>query len=216
MDNFLPIQRLVPVNVGERMRPAEVSTHLFVVPTAKHRDTQTLVERLIRNEPAAVAEVYDQHQAAIRAFARRLVGDEHAASDLVHEVFVTLPKAIQRFKSECSLRTFLISIAINHARHYIRAATRRRAAMERFAREPKYDVFEVSQRETRMDLSHILSHALDELPLEQRVAFVLCDVEERTSKEAAEVVGVPEATVRTRLFHARKKLREVLDRKGMR
>jgi RNA polymerase sigma-70 factor (ECF subfamily) len=53
------------------------------------------------------------------------------------------------------------------------------------------------------------------LPLDQRVAFVLCDVEERTSGEAAELAGAPEATMRTRLFHARKKLRTALTKEGI-
>lgn len=43
---------------------------------------------------------------------------------------------------------------------------------------------------------------------DQRVAIVLCDVEDRTSAEAAQIVGVPEGTIRTRLFHGRSKLRE--------
>lgn len=203
------------VTIGESLTNIEASERLFVISAANNQKKLSLLDRLIRNEPAAVAEVYDQHQAAIRAFARRLVGDEHAACDLVHEVFITLPKAIQRFKGECSLRTFLISIAINHARHYIRSATRRRAAMERYARHPKHDLVKIEPHETRIDLSQILSRALDELPLEQRVAFVLCDVEERTSKEAAEIVGSPEATIRTRVFHARKRLREILEREGI-
>ena len=54
------------------------------------------------------------------------------------------------------------------------------------------------------------SAALDQLPLAQRVAFVLCDVQELTSAEAGALAGVPEATVRTRLFHARRRLRELL------
>jgi RNA polymerase sigma-70 factor (ECF subfamily) len=62
----------------------------------------------------------------------------------------------------------------------------------------------------RKQLAELLQRALDELPLDQRVAFVLCEVEERPSPEVASIVGVPEATVRTRLFHARRKLREYL------
>jgi RNA polymerase sigma-70 factor, ECF subfamily len=50
--------------------------------------------------------------------------------------------------------------------------------------------------------------------MKQRVAFVLCDVEGHTSAEAASVLGTPEATVRTRLFHARKALRERLGQEG--
>src|SRR3954463_3402369 len=82
----------------------------------------SIIARLQRGEADAIGEVYDTHQAAVHAFARRLVGDPAAAQDLVHEVFVTLPKAIGRFRGESSLRTFLISVAVNHARHHLRAA----------------------------------------------------------------------------------------------
>jgi RNA polymerase sigma-70 factor, ECF subfamily len=174
-----------------------------------------LLERLQQGEPAAVAEVYDLHQATIHAFARRLVGDAAAAQDLVHEVFVSLPRAIARFEGASSLRTFLLSIAINHARHHLRAATRRRAAMERFSREPRSLGGGPEQHALRVDLARELSRALDLLPIDQRVAFVLCEVEERTSKEAAQIVGAPEPTVRTRLFHAKKKLREELGKRGL-
>jgi len=45
---------------------------------------------------------------------------------------------------------------------------------------------------------------------------VLCDVEERTSSQAARIAGAPEGTMRTRLFHARKKLRALLEKEGFR
>ena len=48
--------------------------------------------------------------------------------------------------------------------------------------------------------------------IEQRIAIVLCVIEERTSVEAAQIVGVPEATIRTRVFHGRKRMRELLAR----
>jgi RNA polymerase sigma-70 factor (ECF subfamily) len=185
---------------------------------APHRATaeRTLVERLRRGDSAAVGEAYDEHHAAVRAFARRLVGEDAAAEDLVHEVFVTLPRAIQRFGAEASLRTFLVSIAVNHARHHLRAASRRRGAIERFAREPEATAADPEQHAVRASLARALNRALDTLPLDQRVVFVLCEVEDRTSVEVAEIVGAPEGTVRTRLFHARKKLRDELEREGIR
>jgi hypothetical protein len=54
----------------------------------RHQDA-ALVERLQRGEDAAVGEAYDRHHVAVRRFARRLVGDEAAAEDLVQEVFLT-------------------------------------------------------------------------------------------------------------------------------
>jgi RNA polymerase sigma-70 factor (ECF subfamily) len=177
-----------------------------------------LVERLREGDTRALGELYDQHAAALLAFARRLVGDGEAAKDLVHEVFITVPKAIQRFEGQSSLRTVLVSIAVNHARHHVRSAARRRSLSERFAREPEpSNQGSTPERDVaRERLARALSRALDTLPLDQRVAFVLCEVEERTSREVAEIVGAPEATVRTRLFHAKKKLRDELERRGVR
>jgi RNA polymerase sigma-70 factor (ECF subfamily) len=114
------------------------------------------------------------------------------------------------------LRTFLISIAVNHARHYVRSAARRRAAVERLALVPAAATPQDPERSFQQaELAQLLSAGLDTLSLEQRVAFVLCEVEERNSREAAAIVGVPEATVRTRLFHAKRKLRAFLEKRGL-
>jgi RNA polymerase sigma-70 factor, ECF subfamily len=179
--------------------------------TGELDEGESLVARLERGDPNAVGELYDQHHAAVRAFAKRLVGDATATEDLVHDVFVALPKAIGRYRGESSLRTFLIGIAVNHARHHVRAATRRRNALVRLGREPEGTAGSPEHDARRHELAALLTRALDQLSLEQRVAFVLCEVEERTSREAAEIVGVPEATVRTRLFHAKKRLRALLE-----
>jgi RNA polymerase sigma-70 factor, ECF subfamily len=174
-----------------------------------------LVDRLSRAEPAAVGEAYDRHHRALRDFARHLVGDPATAEDLLHEVFVTLPKAARSFRGQSSLRTFLLSIAVNHARHHVRAATRRRRAFERYGQEPLGDVEGPEQVARRKELARALTRALDTLPIDQRVAFVLCEVEERSSSEVAEIVGAPEGTVRTRLFHAKKKLRSWFEQEGL-
>ncbi len=179
-------------------------------------DDESLVARLTRAEPAAVGEAYDAHHGAIRAFAKRLVGESAAAEDLLHEVFVTLPRAIRSYRGESSLRTFLISIAVNHARHHTRSAARRRRALESLAREPSANSADPEHDARRKELARLLTRALDELSWDQRVAFVLCEVEERTSREAAEIVGAPEATIRTRLFHAKKRLRALLEKEGVR
>ena len=142
------------------------------------------IERLKLGNLEALGELYDRHHAAVRAFACRLVGDAASAEDLVHEVFLSIPNAIRNFKGDSSLRTFLIAIAVNMSRHHVRAATRRRGAIERMSREP------VSSGGRRpRGLRHArrgcnaLVRALDELSHDHRVAFVLCEVEERSSAE---------------------------------
>jgi len=169
-----------------------------------------LVRRLKSGDAAAITQVYRQHHTAVRAFSQRLVGDIEAAEDLLQDVFVALPSAIVRYRGDASLRTFLVSIAVNHAKNHVRAAARRRAAMARLAREPEATSSDPERELARRMLGDRLMIALDTLPLEQRVAVVLADVEERTSTEIASIVDAPEGTIRTRLFHARRKLRELL------
>jgi RNA polymerase sigma-70 factor, ECF subfamily len=164
---------------------------------------------------AVLGQVYDQHHAAVRTFARRLLGDE-AAEDLVHDTFLTLPKALRRWNGEGSLRTFIIGIAVNHARHYVRGAARRRLAMARYADEPRSSHRSQEEESEQRRLAEALMRALDGLSFDHRTTFVLCEVEERSSPEVAQILGIPEATVRTRLHHARQKLRAALEKAGVR
>lgn len=175
-----------------------------------------LVARLRAGDLAAVGEAYDMHHAAVRAFARRMVGDSDAAEDLVQDVFVALPKAAHKFDERAALRTFLIGMAINHARHHVRAAMRRRAAWQRSAEAAHATAQGPDSAAADAELAQLLLRGLDALPIDQRAAFVLCEVEERTAAEAATIVGCPEATVRTRLFHAKRKLREFMQSQGAR
>jgi RNA polymerase sigma-70 factor (ECF subfamily) len=172
-----------------------------------------LVARLREGDRAAIEEAYVAHHAAIRGFARRLVGDATAAEDIVHEAFVALPRAIRRFRGEASLRAFLIGVAANHSRRHVRSAMRRRRATERLAAREETAVRTVDATDQLItrQLASRLWAALDELPIDQRIAFVLCEAEQRTSVEVAEIVGAPEGTVRTRLFHAKRKLRALLE-----
>lgn len=160
------------------------------------------------NDPVGIREAYEQHHEAVRGLARRLVGDFAAAEELVQETFVAMPGAMRRFRGETTLRALLLGICANHAKHHVRAAARRRAALARLSRETQDD--RPSGPESvamRAELREALQRALDTLSYEHRVVLVLCEVEERTAREAADILAIPEATVRTRLFHARQRLR---------
>jgi RNA polymerase sigma-70 factor (ECF subfamily) len=180
-------------------------------------DADDLAWRLRAGERSALAEVYDRHHEHVRRFAQRLVADVEAADDLVHDVFLALPKAIRRFEGRSTLRTFLVSIALNHCRHHVRAAARRRAAAERMARLTHSErPTTPSEQWERKQIADALSRALDRLPLDQRVAFVLCVVEERSSQEAAALLDTSESTVRPRVLRARRKLAAFLEKEGLR
>jgi RNA polymerase sigma-70 factor (ECF subfamily) len=174
-------------------------------------DELDLVERLRAGERSALAEAYDRHHDAVRGFARRLIADASAAEDLVHDTFLALPNAIRRFEGRSSLRTFLVGIAVRVCHKHVRAATRLRSAHERARRLEVSDESPLPSAERqRAELADTLARALDALPLDQRLAFTLCVLDERTSREAAEILGVSEITVRTRMSRARERLRALL------
>ena len=176
-----------------------------------------LVERRVveREEvPGSLVEIYRAHHAHVRAFAQRLLGCPAQAEDLVHDVFVALPRALEKFRGESSLRTFLIAVAVRHAQQHVRAVSRRRAAERRLALEPQPAGSTPDATFENGELGRLLAMALDELPVDQRVAFVLCEVEERTSVEVAEMLGESDGTIRGRVFHAKKKLRGILERRA--
>jgi RNA polymerase sigma-70 factor (ECF subfamily) len=160
-------------------------------------------------EPAARA--YDRLHQRVRVLARRLLGDSASAEDVVQEVFVALPRAARGFRGEAGgFESFVLAIAVKRARHHQRAAWRRRRAMDRLSEEDAGPARTPEQNAYRRELGERLARALAALPHAQRVAFVLCEIEGMTSIEAAIVAAAPEATVRTRLFHARRRLRELL------
>ena len=172
----------------------------------------TLVARLADGDRDAIDEVYREHRAALHGFARRFIGDAAVAEDLVHDVFVALPAAIRRFRGDSSLRTFLMAIALRRGHKHVRAASRRRAAMAKLAEQPVAPTPRPDVPLARQQLAATLYRALDRLPDDQRAAFVLCEIDQLTAAEAGVIAGAPEATMRTRLFHARKKLRALLDK----
>jgi RNA polymerase sigma-70 factor (ECF subfamily) len=180
---------------------------------AKERSLEAeLASRLAGGDRDALVEAYRAHHGEVRGFARRLVGDVALAEDLVHEVFVALPSSMSRFRRDCSLKTWIMSIAVRHAQHHVRAAQRRRAAEARLSHEPKEESRQPDAELQRRELASILTRALDALPVDQRVAFVLCEVEERTSIDVAQILGEKDGTIRARVFHAKKKLREEIAR----
>lgn len=182
------------------------------VVTRSSLPAERLEDRLAEGQPDAIVEAYRAHHAHVRAFAERLVGDRMVAEDLVHEVFVALPESMRRFEGQCSLRTWLIAIAARRAQGHVRTALRRRRAESGLAFEPRAAPLRPDEAVERAELATLLTRALDTLPVDQRVAFVLCEVEERTSVEVAQMLDASDGTIRQRVFHAKKKLRAELER----
>lgn len=175
------------------------------VETPASKPARGFWEALALRDRAAVGMAYDAHHQSVRAFARRLVGDEATSEDLVQKTFISLPQAALRHDGEGTLRSLLLGICANHARHAKRSRARENDALQRYLQERPAGAS--ADGEERIGLRQRLRAALDELSHEHRVVIVLVDVEERSALEVSSILGIPEATVRTRLFHAKRRLR---------
>lgn len=179
-------------------------------PSGASLDEARLVGGLQSGDVAALADAFDRWSDRVRVLARRLLSDPAAAEDVVQDVFTALPRAVRRYRGAVGLESFVLGIAVKRVRRQQRAAIRRRRALERLHVVERGGPVDPERGTYRQQLAVRLGAALDKLPLPQRVAFVLCEIEELTSAEAAIIAATPEATIRTRLFHARRRLRELL------
>jgi RNA polymerase sigma-70 factor (ECF subfamily) len=163
-------------------------------------------------DPDALRAVYWEHHRTLRALGRHLLGSAADAEDLLHEVFLALPRALQRYRGDCSLRTFLSAITVKRAGKMHRGFGRYRRVLGLFGRDAgRASGDHPGLALERSELSASLARELERLPFAQRAAVVLCLVEERPASEAAQILGIPEGTVRTRLFYGRQRLRERLE-----
>jgi RNA polymerase sigma-70 factor (ECF subfamily) len=179
------------------------------------REDTELVASLCAGDSEALGEVYLVHRKAVHSVIARIVVDRSVADDLTQETFLVLPQALKNFRGGCMLRTFITSIAVNLARHHTRTAIRRRLAITRFTEFPgSSPVFSPEQLLAQRQLGAVISQALSKLSPAKQETFLLREYHEHSSLETAQLTHAPEATVRTRVHHARRMLREALAHQG--
>jgi len=149
-----------------------------------------------------------RYQAAVRRACRAVSGDEHDADDAAQEAFLSALDRIETYDRKRPFGPWLLRIATNAAIDLVRRRAVRRAEAldERFAASGRSPAVDAENAELR---SKLVS-ALAALPERQRIAITLFDVEGYAHAEIAQIVGVPEGTVRSDVFHARRTLREAL------
>lgn len=149
-----------------------------------------------------------RYQAAARRACRAVTSDEHDADDAAQEAFLSALDRIETYDRKRPFGPWLLRIATNAAIDLVRRRAVRRAEAldERFASSSRSPAADAETAELRSKLRE----ALAALPERQRIAITLFDVEGYAHAEIAEIVGVPEGTVRSDVFHARRTLREAL------
>jgi RNA polymerase sigma-70 factor, ECF subfamily len=170
---------------------------------------EILISRIAAGEELAMRVLFARHQTRVYRWLVRIVRDPALAEDILSEVFLDVWRQAGSFAGKSSVTTWLLAIA----RYKALSAARKRvdaqldeAAAERIP-DPTEDAETALERE---DERHLLRKALTELSQEHREVLDLVYYHGRTAREAAEVIGIPEATVKTRMFYARRKLAELL------
>lgn len=158
-----------------------------------------------------VIDLFDKYADGIYTLAARILRDRHAAEDIVGDTFVTVLRNQAPYRGDGPIRAWLYRIAY---RQSITALRKRRDQPFDPTQlpEPAAGVISAESAALAHELASIVDRAIAELDEPLRAAFVLRDVEELSTKEAAEVLEIGESALKMRLARARQALRVSLER----
>lgn len=171
-----------------------------------HDPDGPLVERAKRGDRWAFEQLVERHQHRMFTLAARTLGASNDAGDAVQEAFLRAWLALPRFRGGSLFSTWLYRICLNAA--HDQRVKRRAEPVELLERPDPRDAFAESE------LSSELQAALDSLDETYRVAVVLYDVLGCSYAEIAEMTGVPEGTVKSRIYRGRTELAQRLGTKS--
>ena len=177
---------------------------------------------LSRKESLAVRLVTKRNNQRLFRAAWSILKNRAEAEDVVQEAYFNAVQAIQEFKGQSSLSTWLTRITINEALKRKRASARRATALAANSvlvldeyREKLMGSLERSSSPEasvmRKQLAKLLENTVAQLPESFRVVFVLREVEGLSVEETADVLQIPPQTVKTRFLRARRRLQQMLD-----
>ncbi|MDR3082067.1 MAG: RNA polymerase sigma factor SigM [Streptomyces sp.] len=176
-------------------------------------DDRELLARHVAGDPDAFAEIVRRHRDRLWAVALRTLGDRAEAADALQDACVSAYRAAHTFRGQAAVTTWLHRITVNACLDRARKAASRRTApvadTERFERllEPEESAEVPAERR---DLHRELLAALAQLPTEQRAALILVDMQGYPVAEAAEILGTPVGTVKSRCARGRARLLPLL------
>jgi RNA polymerase sigma-70 factor (ECF subfamily) len=184
-------------------------------------DEQDLLDRLRRNDEHAFETLVRTYSPRLLLVARRIVGNEEDARDVIQEAFLSAFRSLSRFAGDARLSTWLHRIVVNTALMKLR--TRRRKPEESI--EPLLPTFladghhaerfsgwteRADQALSRKETQEAVRHHIDELPESYRTVLVLRDIEGLSTEETARLLDTTTNAVKIRLHRARQALRTLL------
>jgi RNA polymerase sigma-70 factor (ECF subfamily) len=182
-------------------------------------DDSDLVERVREGDTTAFRGLVERYQGRVYGMVYGMVRNREDARDITQDAFVKAYNNLDSFRLESSFYTWLYRIAMNLAIDHLRKRKRRGQTSfdEQVAsRDADGGIDEAHHQDSprklleRQQLYARIMDAMEKLPEDQRQAVLLRELEGLSYKEIADVMGIPEGTVMSRLFYARKKLQRLL------
>jgi RNA polymerase sigma-70 factor (ECF subfamily) len=172
-----------------------------------------IIGRVLAGEVALYELIMRRHNRLLFRLARGVVRDDDEARDVVQEAYLRAYGRLDQFRGPGGFKSWLAQITLNEARARMRKPLLLVADEDTLlglhalqADEPEFDAMSC-------EAQRIIESAIDGLPDDFRVVFVLRGVEQLSIAESAELLGIKEATVKTRFHRARVLLRHALDRR---
>jgi RNA polymerase sigma-70 factor (ECF subfamily) len=179
------------------------------------RDESDLIREAARGDAGAFEELVLRKRERVVRTAYQITGDLEDARDVAQWVFVRLWKVLRRFDPGRRFDTWLYRITVNAAIDFLREKGPRGGLQPLPDDLHVLPAQEAESAERSLDLAELqraFLHLASRLAPKQRAAFVLREIEGLTTAEVARTLGVRESTVRNHLLHARRVLREGLER----
>jgi RNA polymerase sigma-70 factor (ECF subfamily) len=175
---------------------------------------EALIELIAEGDKRAMQVLYARHNVRVYRFILRMTANQSLAEDLVSEVFLDVWRQAENFEAKSQVSTWLLAIA----RYKALSALRRRTD-EHLDDEMAATIEDTSDNpETAMgikDRNIIVQKCLTQLSSAHREVIDLVYYHEKSVEEVAQIVGVPAATVKTRMFYARNKMADLLKHAGV-
>ena len=171
---------------------------------------EVLIRRIAGGDQLAMQTLFVRHRVALYRWLLRLVGDEALAEDLLSDVFLDVWRQAAKFEARSSVSTWLLAIA----RYKTLSARRRRIDAELDEEVPVIIADPADNPELvlqKKNQTELVRHSLARLSPEHGEVIDLVYYHGKSVREVAEIVGVAAATVKTRMFYARKKLAELFE-----
>lgn len=175
-------------------------------------DEVDLVMRATAGDERAYGKLVGIYQARLFNFVRSMVRNEEIAEDITQESFVKAFFSLKKLQNPGSFKSWLFRIANNNTLDYLRKKKIQTVDVDDQVRESYVDTSSPEKGAIASSRTKHIREALDKLKPDQRSILVMCDLQGFSYQEISESLNIPFGTVQSRIFYARKKLKEFLDK----